>query len=57
LIGAIIGLVLLPAKINCRPTNDFVDFVDVSWLIAGAAAGAQVGTIIGWLDRRILSAG
>jgi hypothetical protein len=56
LIGLIIGFLLLPAKLNYRPTNDFIDFMDLSWLIGRAAVGALVGTIIGWLDGRILSA-
>ncbi len=55
LIGAIIGFLLLPAKNTYRPTNDFRDFMDLLWVIGGAATGALVGSIIGWLDRRIVS--
>jgi hypothetical protein len=53
-IAAITGFLLMPAKINWHPTNDIVDFGDLLWLIGSAAAGALIGAIVGWADRRIL---
>jgi hypothetical protein len=51
----IIGALFTPSKENYRPTNDFRDFGDLLWIIGGAVAGALVGAIIAWADRRIVS--
>jgi hypothetical protein len=51
--GIVIGFMLMPAKVNYRPT-DFNVFLDMLWIIGGAAAGALVGTIVAWSDRRIV---
>jgi len=55
LIGMIIGAVFMPAKVNYRPTNDLRDYMDGLWIIGGAIAGALVGTMVAWADRRIVS--
>jgi hypothetical protein len=51
--GIVIGFMLMPAKVNYLPT-DFNVFLDMLWIIGGAAAGALVGTIVAWCDRRIV---
>jgi hypothetical protein len=56
LIGMFLGGVLLtPAKVNVRPTNDFRDFADILGIIGGATAGAVVGAVVAWADRRMVS--
>ncbi len=54
LMGIIMGFLLMPAKANYRPT-DLNVFMDMLWIIGGAAAGALSGTLIAWIDRRIVS--
>jgi hypothetical protein len=51
--GIAIGFMLMPAKVNFKAT-DFNVLVDVLWIIGGATAGALGGTIIAWIDRRIV---
>ena len=52
--GIAVGFLLMPAKVNYRPT-DFSVFMDMLWMIGGATAGASGGTMIAWIDRRIAS--
>jgi hypothetical protein len=55
LLGMITGFLFLPAEQNYRPTYDFRDFMDLLWIVGGGAAGALVGTIIAFVDRRMVS--
>ncbi len=52
LLGIALGVFFTPAKVNYRPTYDLRDFTDVIWIIGGAIAGALVGVIVTWADRR-----
>jgi hypothetical protein len=52
--GIAIGFMLMPAKVNFQPT-DFNVFMDMLWIIGGATAGALVGVVVAWIDRRIAS--
>ena len=50
--GIAIGFLLMPTKVNYQPT-DFKFLMGMLWIIGGATAGALIGTIIAWIDRRI----
>jgi hypothetical protein len=54
LIGIIVSLLFMPAPENRHSTVDFGCFVDLSWLIGYAAAGALVGAVVARADRRIV---
>jgi hypothetical protein len=54
LMGMIVGALFLPAQQNFHPTFDLRDFMDLLWIIGVAGAGASIGTIIAWADRRIV---
>ncbi len=54
LIGIVFGFLLMPAQTN-RPTNDLRDYFELLWILGGAVAGALLGTIVAWADRRIVS--
>jgi hypothetical protein len=52
LIGIVMGFAFMPAHQNGYANNDFRDLFSV---IEGCAAGAVVGTVVAWADRRIMS--
>jgi hypothetical protein len=55
LIGMIMGFLLLPVEQIRYPADGFIDLIGLLRIIGGAVAGASVGAIIGWADRRIIS--
>jgi hypothetical protein len=52
LMGTVIGALYMVPIVNFRLTNDFRDFIDLFWIIGGTGAGALVGAIVAWADRR-----